>query len=85
MINTAGHILKSSEVNLEGRLQLDLISPHHANSKKRHTSSVSPHATIVESKPEFAVIEVTCSCGTKIQLKCEYAPNDSSQNQKNEQ
>jgi len=85
MINAAGHILKSSEVNFEGRLQLDLISPHPAHSEKRHISSVSPQATIVESSPEFAVIEVTCSCGTKIQLKCEYVPNNTSQNQKTEQ
>jgi len=28
---------------------------------------------IVESQPEFAVIEITCSCGTGIYLRCEYA------------
>jgi hypothetical protein len=27
----------------------------------------------VERKSEFSVIEITCSCGEKMKLRCEYA------------
>jgi len=32
---------------------------------------------IVENQPEFAVIEITCSCGTKTYIRCEYAAAES--------
>jgi hypothetical protein len=28
---------------------------------------------IAESNSEFAVLEITCSCGSKINVRCEYA------------
>ena len=77
MQETAGRILKSDQVKLEGRLQLDV--PHiQPNLPKGTTAaSVTQQARIVESHPEFAVIEMICSCGRRTYLKCEYTESES--------
>ncbi len=67
MGKTAGHILKSNDVKLEGRFHLDVgqIAPEPTKGENV--------ALIVENHPEFAVIEVSCSCGAKTHIRCEYA------------
>ena len=76
MQKTTGRILKSDQVKFEGRVQLDV--PHvQPNSPKGATAtSVAPQARIVESHPQFAVIEIICSCGGKTHLRCEYADSE---------
>ena len=68
-------ILKKDNVKLEGRFHLDLAQDGSAKNglKQRSAASSAPQARIVESNPEFAVIEVICSCGTGTLLRCEYA------------
>ncbi len=85
MIKTAGHILKDSEVNLEGRLHLDLLQDRTGPATKQNIPLASPQVVIVEKQPEFTVIEVTCSCGSKLQLKCEYASDNPPEAQQIEQ
>ena len=73
MKRTAGRILKSNDVKLEGQFHLDV---EHAGSdlpKQQIAASSAPQVRILENHPQYAVIEVTCSCGTKMSLKCEYA------------
>lgn len=86
MVRTSGRILKSDDVKLEGQYQLDLAQaglsgggstpPQH-----RGGTLAAPQVHILENHPEYAVVEVTCSCGTKMCLRCEYAgaqaPDDS--------
>ncbi|GAJ11458.1 unnamed protein product, partial [marine sediment metagenome] len=66
MSKTLGHILKSNDVKLEGQLHLNLDQIESAR------GGANSQVRIVENHPEFAVIEITCSCGTKTRLKCEY-------------
>jgi hypothetical protein len=77
MRRTAGHILRSDEVRLEGQLNLSVLQ-----SEPRHTSTAmnagAQTASIVQSHPEFAVIEITCSCGATMYLRCEYSKERSS-------
>ena len=75
MQKTAGHILKGEEVKLEGQFHLEVAQAGSApqEPKQNRTALSAPQARIVQNHPEFAVIEVTCSCGTKMNLKCEYA------------
>jgi len=73
MGKTAGRILKGSDVKLEGRFTLDIVQPEPDQPKQPATALAEPQVRIVESQPEFAVIEITCSCGTGIFLRCEYA------------
>ncbi len=73
MGKTAGRILKGSDVKLEGRFTLDIVQSELGQPKQPGTALVEPQVRIVESQPEFAVIEITCSCGTGTYLRCEYA------------
>ncbi|MHC4622275.1 MAG: hypothetical protein ACYS4W_00055 [Planctomycetota bacterium] len=77
MEKEAVRILKGQNVKLEGRLQLEV--PHAgARLMKRKGESSEPGARIVDNQPEFATIEITCSCGTKMDLRCEYVPAEAS-------
>ena len=82
MGRTVGQILKAQDVKLEGRFQLDLFQvgtsgPQNANG----ASSTPPAARVVENSPDCAIVEITCSCGTKTCLKCEYVGADASAGQ----
>ena len=73
MGKTAGRILKECDVKLEGRFTIDIVQPEPGQPKQPGAALAEPQVRIVESQPEFAVIEITCSCGTGMYLRCEYA------------
>jgi hypothetical protein len=72
MVNTVGRVLKSSEVKLEGKfqLQIDTDTTDPANSGSVNGSALQ--VNIVENTAEYAIIEVICSCGSKTRVKCQY-------------
>ena len=72
MGKTQGRILKSKDVILQGRIQLGMVQTSHKAAKSQNSALVEPQVRIVEKHSEFAVIEITCSCGTKTHIKCEY-------------
>ncbi len=72
MVKTIGRILKARDVKLEGSLQLDVEPAATSSNLKGGSSAVTPHAKIVRTEPQFVVIELVCSCGTKTHLKCTY-------------
>ena len=72
MGKTAGRILKKSDVKLEGQFTIDIVQPEPGQPKQPGAALAEPQVRIVESRPEFAVIEITCSCGTGMYLRCEY-------------
>jgi hypothetical protein len=72
MQEPARHILKSDKVKLEGQFQLDVTRAEQGRTKGKTAASAAPQICIVEKHPEFAVMELTCSCGTKTYLRCEY-------------
>ena len=75
MPKTAGHIIKGDDVKLEGQFRLDVTNMKSPMGGPKQTAPalVTPQARIAQSQPEFAVIEVTCSCGKRTDLRCEYA------------
>lgn len=75
MPRTSGRILKCEDVELEGNYLLEIpqITCSAGEPRKKNAVTVTPQVRILESHPEYAVMEVTCSCGTKMSLKCEYA------------
>lgn len=82
MIETSGRILKSNDVELEGQYRLGLAQNEVQGRKPAQTTAVSaaPQAQIIENHPDHAVIEITCSCGAKVCLKCEYAGTEMPEN-----
>lgn len=85
MAKAAGYILKASEVKLEGSLCLDVTQNGAGRPRPAGTALVTPQALIAENHPEFAVIEITCSCGTKLLLRCEYADASSAADPKSQE
>jgi len=73
MIKTAGRILKSNDVRLEGRFNLEVTNAGSNVPKQQVAASAEPQVRVLENNPQYAVIEVTCCCGRKTSLKCEYA------------
>ena len=81
MQQTVSRILKSNQINVDGKLRLDLVnspaasqkSSSNVNNVNSNNLQTEPQVRIVDSQSSFAVIEITCSCGEKIFLKCQYA------------
>lgn len=73
MVKTAGRILKSEDFKLEGQFHLDIAQRDPDLQKQTVTVSSAPKIRMLENHPEYAVIEITCSCGTRISVRCEYA------------
>jgi hypothetical protein len=71
-------ILKSDEVKLEGRVRLDAAQAVAPRPKAGEEPSARPQVRIVQNQPQFAVIEVICSCGVKTRVRCEYVGVQSS-------
>ena len=72
MEKTAGHILKNNDVKLEGRFRLYAGQTPTGSANERNVTSVPAQVHIVENHSEFAVMEVTCGCGAKTHIRCEY-------------
>ncbi len=73
MGNTTGRILKESDVKLDGQFTLDIVQTETSSPREPAADLVEPKVRIVESQADFSVIEITCSCGTSMFLRCEYA------------
>ncbi|MGD2093600.1 MAG: hypothetical protein PVH77_01185 [Phycisphaerales bacterium] len=80
MVRAAGRILKGKDVQLVGVFTLDITQPETSKPAQTGTALVEPQVNIVENNPEYAVIEVVCSCGTKMSLRCEYTGKKASVN-----
>ena len=79
MEKAARRILKSNKVKLEGRFRLKVGQgiPNAAN--KKNVASAEPQVRIMEKHPEFAAMEVTCCCGAKTHIRCEYTDAQSAE------
>ena len=67
----AGRILKANDVTLQGCFHLD-IAQQAKPAGAGKTASASPQVRIVETHTDFAVMEITCACGTQTRIRCEY-------------
>ena len=75
MVRTSGRVLKSEHVELEGLCYLDGAQPAFSGTEpsQAHPAVAAAGVRILENHREYALIEVTCPCGRKMALRCEYA------------
>ena len=73
MAQPANRILKSDEVEIEGRLNLDADTAGQTQQNGRHATAGITKVRILENQNEYAVMEVTCSCGRKTVIRCDYS------------
>ncbi len=83
-------VLKSDQVLVSGTARLDIgggIAPVRTATSGQaasHAGFAAQQARIIESNDEYAVIEVTCSCGAKTHVQCNYSrPAEATQSQPN--
>ena len=73
MVNTTGRILKANQVKLQGQCRLDIGHSSPTPAPKPRPALAAPQVRIVENNDQYAVMEITCSCGTKTHVRCDYA------------
>jgi hypothetical protein len=70
-------VLKHHRVQVSGSVCLSPVGgAARTGSPPRAGASRAPmpqQARVVESNSEYAIIEVTCSCGSKTHVQCNYA------------
>ena len=72
MMQTVNRVLKSSEVEIDGRCNLDIghfVSPAQPG---KSNAGAAAKAKILDNNNEYTLIELTCSCGQKTLVRCEY-------------
>ena len=72
MERTAKRILKNKDAKLEGKFQLEIGKSTPSQANKVNVTSATAQVCLLENHPEFAVLEVTCGCGAKTHIRCEY-------------
>ncbi|MCP4613741.1 MAG: hypothetical protein GY845_34060 [Planctomycetes bacterium] len=73
MRHSACRILKESEVKVDGQFTLDIVQAETANPSEEPAADLGePQVRIAESQAQFSVIEITCSCGMSMHLRCEH-------------
>jgi hypothetical protein len=71
-----GHVLKANQVRFDEPVRLSIgngPAPEQDDSRQAHGQ---PRVRLAETGPDFAVIEVICSCGRVAHVRCEYATTD---------
>jgi hypothetical protein len=79
MNKTVARILKSDDVKVEGRFQLNVAQARKTEGQCTMVDG-QWRARIVENHVDFAVIEITCRCGARTYLRCEYASSKTIEN-----
>lgn len=74
MLNRKSKIIKKHQTAASGSICLGAGSPVAPVRNSASSAPVSTaQATVIENTESYVVIELTCSCGDKIKLKCNYA------------
>ncbi|MBN1359541.1 MAG: hypothetical protein JW993_03065 [Sedimentisphaerales bacterium] len=71
------HVLKHSEVEFAGSFQLNAGTNGANPPVGPHLAAQPVRVRIAETHPEFALLEVVCSCGRVTLVRCEYATDAS--------
>jgi hypothetical protein len=72
MMQTINRVLKSDEVEIDGRCNLDIGRCVSSAQPGKISSSAAAKARILDNTSEYALIELVCSCGRKTLVRCDY-------------
>jgi hypothetical protein len=71
---TTQRVIKADNVNLDGQVQLGLNVTAGAKPKDGASAEAGgPGAFIVEKNSQYMIVEITCTCGKKTYLRCEFS------------
>lgn len=80
MRKNQANLLKSNEVKVEGQFHLDAGVTPAPPQKQANPTLVAPQVRILEDHPEYALLELTCTCGNKSHIRCQYEASQSTAN-----
>ncbi len=63
------HIIKRADVQLEDPYVLDLTKVHGEDGP---LGDAPDRVRVVESDPQYTLLEVTCGCGQKTYMRCDH-------------
>lgn len=66
-----GRVLKAEDVQLQGTYHLTYGQSGGVPAAAANTVA-GPQVRMLEQHADYAVIEVTCACGTTSRVRCEY-------------
>jgi hypothetical protein len=73
MTQPASRIIKNGQMEIEGRMTIDLGNfPPSAGQAAKGAPAAPAKVRILENQDQYAVMEVTCSCGKKTIIRCDY-------------
>jgi len=72
MQKATGNILKGTDVKLQGQFHLGQTQNTKTTTSEKNVTSSITKVSLVENHPQYAVLEITCSCGAKTHVKCQY-------------
>ncbi len=70
------HIIKAGRIPVTGKYKLQLgqaAAIDKATPARPRLGQGAASAKVINANASYAMIEVTCPCGEKLQLKCRYA------------
>jgi hypothetical protein len=70
---TQSRILKNDSITVKGTHKISHKASTPAAGAGTAANKTQPKAEIIQKEPDFAIIEVTCGCGQKVQLRCDYS------------
>lgn len=76
MAKTTTKIFKKGSLDFKGPVKITSVQTDGAPAKAPNMNSeisANAKAILVETDENFSIIEVTCSCGEKLYLKCEHS------------
>lgn len=76
MTVTQSRILKNDSITVKGTHKISHKTSHSSADAAAPANKGEPKAEIIQKEPAFAIIEVTCNCGKKIQLRCDYSSTE---------
>ena len=73
MLPKCARVMKSDEMEMNGIAHIEAAAGMVASSGTVAVSGgVSQQARIIESNDSHAILELTCSCGCKSRVQCDY-------------
>jgi hypothetical protein len=72
MTQSTSRILKSCDVEVEGRFHLDFGHSPASAQNNRNLTGGAAKVKMLENQNEYAVMEITCPCGRKTVIRCDY-------------
>ena len=72
MTKNTATVLKAAQTTFDGSCHIGPGGNCHSPADAQTHSPNSPAVKILEANPDFAMLEITCSCGKKTNVKCNY-------------